>query len=402
MTPLIALLLLVLVVIRVMTPDQRALALRDARAYLAAFKAAATRPRPDYEPFRTALRSRTPRLFATPALVALNVAVFVCMLFSAGSIGSADMLIAWGGNFGPGTTNGEWWRLVTALFVHRGLLQLLVNTAALLQVGLVLERFAGPFAFAAAYVASGVLAGLVGLSDRPVEVSAGASNAVLCLYGLLTVIVIGGRLRPSSITMPAVGIRRLLPAAAVFLIYSIAPGGFDRAEMAGLLTGLAYGLVIVPGIGDRLPPIRRGAAATVATLMIALILAASHTRIVDARPDIAYVIAVEQRTAIAYDAAVERFRKGKASVEALVKMIDQTIVPELHAADARLKALGHVPAQQQPLVADAERYLQLRRESWRLRAEGLRKTSMVSLKQADRTERASLDAFKKIKSVRQN
>jgi hypothetical protein len=93
-------------------------------------------------------------------------------------------------------------------------------------------------------------------------------------------------------------------------------------------------------------------------------------------------------------------------------MIDSAIVPELHAADARLKAFDRVPAEHQPLVASAEEYLRLRHESWRIRADALRKmghlvarksestdpqTITVALKQAERTERDSFESLKKIK-----
>ena len=72
---------------------------------------------------------------------------------------------------GPLTTNGEWWRLVTASFVHTGLFHLLVNVAVLCQLGAVLERLAGRPTFTAVYISAGVFAGLISLSSYPVAVS---------------------------------------------------------------------------------------------------------------------------------------------------------------------------------------------------------------------------------------
>jgi hypothetical protein len=119
--------------------------------------------------------------------------------------------------------------------------------------------------------------------------------------------------------------------------------------------------------------------------------------IVDVRPEIAQVLALEERTAGAYAAAVDRFHKGRIKAEALASVIERTIVPELQAAGDRLSALAGVPAEQQPLVTHAEEYLRLRRQSWQLRGEALRTTDMRRLRQAERVERESLGALQRIK-----
>ena len=60
-----------------------------------------------------------------------------------------------------------------------------MNCAALVQLGLILERLVGHVTFAAVYVAAGVLASIVSLSDYPMAISGGASGAIFGLYGLL-------------------------------------------------------------------------------------------------------------------------------------------------------------------------------------------------------------------------
>ena len=107
------------------------------------------------------------------------------MLFGAGALSDQATLLGWGASFGPRTTNGEWWRLLTATFVHSGMIALLVNVAGLAQAGLVTERLAGPVAFVTVYVSAGLAASLVTLSSHPMSVSFGASGAVFGVYGLL-------------------------------------------------------------------------------------------------------------------------------------------------------------------------------------------------------------------------
>jgi len=122
---------------RATTADERAQWVRYVRAAVREAQQRRADGR-SQEPFREALRARTPRTIVTPVLVALYAIVFSCLLVGSGSLSDPETLIRWGGNFGPRTTNGEWWRLVATTFVHAGALHLLVNIAGLFQLGLVL------------------------------------------------------------------------------------------------------------------------------------------------------------------------------------------------------------------------------------------------------------------------
>jgi membrane associated rhomboid family serine protease len=420
-----------------MTPDERT-RLRErlvATAYRAKDEAARRQAEP--EPFRDALRQRTPWPIVMPAFVALNVIVFLMM----GGGGSVEKLVEWGASFGPRTTNGEWWRLAASMFVHTGFLQLLVNCAALVQLGLILERLVGHITFGAVYLAAGVLASLVTLSDYPMAITAGASGAIFGLYGLLaassawTVIQRGPRqaVEPEpatigtfgfnqlaleetesepaeandasselgpSVAMTLTAAKRLAPVAAVFVLYNLASGSLGiAAELAGFSAGFICGVVLTNGVSVRTPPVPRVAITMAVTVVVAVASAVPLRGLADVRPEISRVIEVEGSTTTAYQAAVKQFKLGTLSAEALAQTIERKITPELQAAQGRLKALGRVPPEHQPLLASAEEYLRLRDESWRLRAAALHKSSMSALRKAEGAERASLEAFEKIKPV---
>ena len=396
---IIFLLTLIVVAYRATTPEQRKQFSQAALERARQVKEAASRPRPDTEAFGNALRERTSRAFVTPAIMALNAAVFLLMLVGPGALSDPETLVRWGANFGPRTTNGEWWRLVTAMFVNAGLLQLLINTIGLWQVGLMLERLVGHFSFAAAYLAAGVLANLVSLWMAPVVVSGGASGAVLGVYGLLIAWFVSGAFKQPTLKIPLRALTRLMPATLVFILYSLSAESIEgSAEITGLATGLACGLGLMTGISDRKPPALRIAAAMGATVILAVASAVPLRGLADVRPEIAKISALEDRTAREYDEAREQFRKDHVSAEALAQMIDRKILPELRAARIRLKAIDGVPREHQPLVAGVEEYLRLRDESWRLRAEGLRRKSGSGLKfrQAEVEERASLEALHRV------
>ena len=453
---------------RLTSPEDRVRYLRMAVVLVGRLKVAATEPGPEYEAFRAALRVRTKYVFLTPAFVALNVIVVVGMVLGAPAMSDPDTLAAWGASLGTRTTNGEWWRLVTSTFVHTGTLHLLVGVAVLMQLGPVLERLGGRLTFAGVYLSAGVFAGLVNLSSYPVAVTTGASAAIFGLYGFLSASLIwqlfwrfreepepeveveveveaeveaeGGeessvptsnfgdnasefRARDASVTIPRIAIKRLGVGAAVFLVYSALSGHAHAAEFSGLVVGLAYGLVLALRIGDKEPNPRHVGAALGAAAAIAVACAIPLRNIADVTPEIIRVLATEERTAAAYQAAYGAFKNERMTAEALAQLAERTIVPELQAVDVRLKALVNVPPEHQPLVTDAREYLRLRCASWRARADAIRKanagrrearegpadasrrlhdearfrSNMTAMGKAEGAERASMDVFQRIK-----
>lgn len=121
-------------------------------------------------------------------LVAVNVLVFLVMLLAGAGWWHSpnEVQLAWGANFGPATQDGQWWRMVTAMFVHRGVVHLAVNMWALWDAGRLMERLLGPWRLLLLYVGSGILGNLLPLVVQGNQaVSGGASGAVFSLYGAL-------------------------------------------------------------------------------------------------------------------------------------------------------------------------------------------------------------------------
>jgi hypothetical protein len=102
---------------------------------------------------------------------------------------------------------------------------------------------------------------------------------------------------------------------------------------------------------------------------------------------------------VSYQTATERFKRGTMKTDALAKVIEVVVVPELEAAQRRLRVIAGVPRQQQPLVEGADTFLELRRESWLLRARALHKSSSEMLREADEVERASLDLLRQLRRI---
>jgi len=427
---------------RIVPAADRTRYLAAALALVQEVKTAFTQRRPQYEAFKAALRARTPYAIVAPAFVALNAAFFCAVVFGPGTMSDPETLMRLGASLGTRTTNGEWWRLLTAIFLPAGLFHLLLSTAVLLHAGAMLERLVGRWAFAAVYLASGIFTGLVNLSSRPVIVTVSGSGALFGLYGLLLASLawqtIGARWNarrdaaaeenvPANATIPLIAIKRLGAVGAVFALYSLVTGSMTGAELTGLLVGFLYGLAVGWRVSDRVPATRL-VGATAAGVFAAAIAAAMPLRnIANVAPEITRVVAIEERTATKYRAASEAFKKGRISAEALAQVADRTIVPELQAVDARLKALQNVPAEHVDIVKAAREYLELRTRSWRARAEVVRRTSpdqrriaeqnvdasgriqaeakfrsdLMAMGNAEGFERASLQAFQRVSGWKQ-
>jgi hypothetical protein len=156
--------------------------------------------------------------------------------------------------------------------------------------------------------------------------------------------------------------------------------------------------VLATDISETKPAARRIAVVTSAAMMLVLASTFPLRGITDARPEVERVIAAEAHATNVYREAVIRFNEGLVPATALTRVIERQILPEIRTMRTRLQALAGVPPEHQPMVTAAQEYLRLREESWRLRREGLQRTSMGTLGKADRTEWESLQALKRIRS----
>lgn len=185
---------------------------------------------------RTLLGGRpTSTTSVTSGLIGLSVLAFLWQYTtglgaSASQLGMAPAAIA---------LNGEWYRLLTAAFLHGGILHIAFNMYILWLIGQQLERVLGHSRFLALYVLSAVGGSVASYLFSPFHtVSVGASGAVFGLMGAL--VVTGRRLRADvSQVVVLIGINTVIG----FVI----PGIDWRAHMGGLLVGSVLAAVYARG-----------------------------------------------------------------------------------------------------------------------------------------------------------
>ncbi len=184
---------------------------------------------------------------ATPLLVYANVLVFLAMVLSGTSLlhPTAQNLFVWGGNLRPAVAAGDWWRLVTYIFLHGGAMHLIMNTFALLFIGMYLEPLIGKLRFTAAYLLAGVGAGLMSIAMHPASVGVGASGAIFGMYGVFVALLTTGYIKK---TLRKTMLRTILFFVLLNLLWGLEGNTDNAAHIGGLLGGLFIGFAYTPGI----------------------------------------------------------------------------------------------------------------------------------------------------------
>jgi membrane associated rhomboid family serine protease len=201
--------------------------------------------------FEEQLHARCPVPWLTPLLVLLNIAVFCGMWVQAGNLAGAveAPLALHAANAGPLTLEGQWWRLLSALFVHANLVHLLLNMWALWNIGRLSERLYGRWVFLALYLGCGSVASLSSLLWDPARTSVGASGAIFAVFGAFLAYLLRHRREIPRGVFRSHWIPTLLFVGFNLFSGVVQPGIDNAAHFGGLLCGLALGLLLARAPG---------------------------------------------------------------------------------------------------------------------------------------------------------
>jgi len=230
--------------LRILHPSNE---LRRQVQLLRAFESGAKAP---IYPIQTAFRQDRKLLRSAPAVlvfVALNLIAFLIeilnggwsdqTLYRLGSVEQYSILFL-----------GQYWRLLTALFLHAGPVHLLFNLFALYILGVPLEKAIGPLRFCICYLFAGVgsTAGVVlltrlGLTHTSLLV--GASGAIMGVVGAWA----GFLLLNRQVPMAKQRLTNILLIVLIQIAFDLStPQVSMAAHMCGLFTGLVMGLILSP------------------------------------------------------------------------------------------------------------------------------------------------------------
>jgi rhomboid protease GluP len=173
------------------------------------------------------------------------ILVYFAMTWIAGGPDDIAVVLAFGANYGPLVKDGDIWRLVTSVFLHGGVLHLLLNGYALYFLGRNLEAFYGPWALFVFFLGSGV-AGALASAVFSSNISVGASGGIFGLLGASLVFAFKHRvILPRRVT--TVMGTALIPWVVLNLVSGYFVPVVDmNAHWGGLIAGALLGFAIPP------------------------------------------------------------------------------------------------------------------------------------------------------------
>ena len=186
---------------------------------------------------RGAARSDLP--IATTVIVAVNILVFLVEMSQGVGVRGigASQIVQDGALYGPAVADGEWYRMITAGFLHASFIHLGFNMWLLWMLGGALERYAGFERLLLVYFAA-VLWGSAGaLVATPDSLTVGASGGV---FGLMAALFLLERQRGIALLGSSVGGLLLLNLVITFVLPGISVGG----HIGGILGGAAAGFIL--------------------------------------------------------------------------------------------------------------------------------------------------------------
>ena len=181
--------------------------------------------------------------FATSIILDLNLLVFLLMVFSGINIISPNgqELLHWGANRRIETTSGEWWRLLTSMFLHGGIMHLFLNIYGLVIAAIFVEPLLGRKKYFILYVLSGLFGSLASIWWYPNIISVGASGAIFGLYGAILGLLLTN-------AFPKNGGKGILVMIGIYvginLLWGLTGGIDNAAHIGGLLSGAIIGIIL--------------------------------------------------------------------------------------------------------------------------------------------------------------
>jgi rhomboid protease GluP len=326
---------------------------------------------------QTMLRARRARLIVTPAILAAIVAVFLAMVATSGEVSfSSRTLYRWGAQFGPAIASGQWWRLLTAMWLHANPLHLGLNAIFLWRFGDYVERLLGPVVFLIVYVLAGVVASVVSLQFHGNGLSLGASGALFGLVGVLLTVAMTSRgrcgigetlaeLRPNLVSIVATNL---------FLGFLV-PAIDNAAHIGGLASGLVLGWFVGRHSLDSTPPPRL----TLIPIVLTAGIAAATVASLGWRND---VLTEMGRVAARINEAEDAFRAARAGIDAgrrraadVAADVERTVFPFIGEAQRRADEVLHAAPDVRTTLTLEQAWKSCLAEydyAWRLRVSGLR------------------------------
>lgn len=192
------------------------------------------------------LKSINRQPFMTEIIIVIQVLVFILMTLAGGSTNTA-VLVEFGARVTSLIQAGEIWRLFTPMFLHIGLMHLVINSITVYYIGIQIENIFGHARFLVIYLLSGIAGNLASFVFLPNTLSAGASTSIFGLFGAFLMLGESFRNNPYIRLMS----RQFLMFVVINLAFDLFSPGIDiYGHIGGLVGGFLLGYAVgAPRLG---------------------------------------------------------------------------------------------------------------------------------------------------------
>jgi len=177
----------------------------------------------------------------TKALIAIIVAIYLVTAVQGGGLGAPggalwNKMILWG----PLVDHGDWWRLITAAFLHASIIHIAFNMLALWWIGAPVEEYLGRVRYIGLYLVAGLAGSAGALVTSPTIPVVGASGAIFGILGAMLILEwqATGRLGGNAMTLIVINL--VIGFAYNGAGGNISIGGHVGGLIGGILATLAY------------------------------------------------------------------------------------------------------------------------------------------------------------------
>lgn len=195
--------------------------------------------------------SQNPR-FVTNLLVAVNVAIYIILAFLSKSLTiDLGVLVNAGAQVNLLVSQGQVWRIFTAMFLHFDIFHIGLNMLSLFFIGTAVEVFYGKWRYLAIYMLSGILGGVATYFLMPPEtLAAGASGAIFGVFGALGVFYIVNRRALGAFGRNAMF--QWLFWLGLNLVWGFSTPGIGILDhLGGLVAGILISFLLIPRMKRR-------------------------------------------------------------------------------------------------------------------------------------------------------
>ena len=173
----------------------------------------------------------------TYTLILINIVIWLCMILYLNRFSDVKLLEV-GGLVHFNVVHGEWYRLISSMFLHFNFEHILMNMLSLFIFGKIVESIIGSWRMLIIYIISGLYGNFVSLSFNTTTISVGASGTIFGLIGSIFVIMYLSK----NFNKKMIG--QLLIALVVLIVFSLFMSNINiMAHLGGFISGVLITLI---------------------------------------------------------------------------------------------------------------------------------------------------------------